>query len=293
MQGRRAIESACSACERWLARPDVERTLLVGLAFWSIVEFAEFAKALGYDRDGASILIGTAIVVSLAALVSSIAGFAFSALAGSALAYLGMDPVHAVRTMAFCSIAIQLYGVWKIRPFIDWRSLRPMIAAGAVTIPVGVWLLVHIDGVIYAAGLGVFLMSYGCYRVMRGKTRVVAVTPWRDAAVGALGGLAGGLAALPGSFVTIWCSMRGLDKLQQRAIYQPYILVMQLVTIGCLRWQAPASTGDAQSLCFVPFALLGAIAGFAVFERMTGKQFQTVVSGLLVVSGAGLLTRVL
>jgi uncharacterized membrane protein YfcA len=168
-----------------------------------------------------------------------------------------------------------------------------MLAAGALTIPIGVWLLVHIDGVIYAAGLGLFLMSYGSYIVMRGNTRRIAATPWRDAAVGAIGGLAGGLAALPGSFVTIWCSMRGLDKLQQRAVYQPYILVMQFVTIGCLRWQAPTSIGGAQALHFVPFALLGAIAGFAAFERMTGKQFQVVVSVLLVISGVGLLTRAL
>ena len=32
----------------------------------------------------------------------------------------------------------------------------------------------------------------------------------------------------PGSFVTIWCSMRGWDKLRQRATYQPFILAMQV-----------------------------------------------------------------
>ncbi len=50
--------------------------------------------------------------------------------------------------------------------------------------------------------------------------------------------------------------------------------------------------GDAQALSFVAFALSGAIGGLAVFER-SGKQFQVVVSALLVVSGVGLLRRVL
>jgi len=41
----------------------------------------------------------------------------------------------------------------------------------------------------------------------------------------------------------------------------------------------------------VPFAVLGGIAGFAIYERMTTRQFQATVSALLMVSGLGLLTR--
>jgi len=56
--------------------------------------------------------------------------------------------------------------------------------------------------------------------------------------------------------VTIWCSMRGWDKLRQRATYQPYILAMQLLTIACLQWQAPAQAVVKQDFALVPFALL-------------------------------------
>jgi uncharacterized membrane protein YfcA len=265
--------------------------LLAALAMWAFMESAGMGSAILQERDGGWIAVGTAAVMLLAALVSSIAGFAFSALAGSALAYLGTDPVHAVQTMVLCSIAIQLYAVWKIRESIRWSSLWPMLLAGAVTIPFGVWLLLHVDAVIYAAGLGVFLTSYGCYVLLRRELHVVRGNAWRDAVAGALGGLAGGLAGFPGSFVTIWCSMRGWDKLQQRAVYQPYILAMQIVTIVCLRWQAPVHVSIAQDLGFVPFALLGAVGGLAVFQRMTNKQFQVAVSLLLAVSGVGLLAR--
>jgi uncharacterized protein len=106
-----------------------------------------------------------------------------------------------------------------------------------------------------------------------------------------LGGLTGGLAGLSGSFVTIWCSMRGWDKLRQRATYQPYILAMQIVTIACLHWQAPRNLHGFEDLRFVPFAVLGGIAGFALYQRMTTRQFQAAVSALLMVSGLGLLTR--
>jgi uncharacterized membrane protein YfcA len=43
----------------------------------------------------------------------------------------------------------------------------------------------------------------------------------------------------------------------------------------------------------VPFALIGAVGGLAVFQRLSQKQFQVAVSLLLAVSGVGLLVRVL
>jgi uncharacterized membrane protein YfcA len=157
----------------------------------------------------------------------------------------------------------------------------------------GVWLLKHVDVSFYALGLGVFLTAYGSYTVMRRENRVLRGNAWLDAATGALGGITGGLAGFPGSFVTIWCSMRGWDKLRQRAVYQPYILVMQLVTTVCLQWQATTHVAVAQDLTFVPFALLGAIGGLALFQRMSNKQFHGAVSLLLVASGIGLLARAL
>jgi uncharacterized membrane protein YfcA len=276
---------------RWLCSALCARAAVAALVVWALVASGHIAGAFVDAPDDAWVAIATAAAVLIAALVSSIAGFAFSALAGSALANLGMDPLRAVQSMAVCSIAIQLYGVWKVRDSIHWRSLWPMLAAGAVTIPLGVWLLVRIDGLVYAAGLGAFLVGYGAYTLLRREARVVRGGAWRDAVAGALGGITGGLASFPGAFVTIWCSMRGWDKLRQRAIYQPYILAMQIATIICLRWQSPTRLSVGDDLSLVPFALLGALGGLAVFQRLSSRQFQVAVGMLLAVSGVGLLAR--
>ena len=238
------------------------------------------------EADGA-----VAAVVLIAALVSSIAGFAFAVLAGSALAYLELDPVQAVMTMALCSIAMQGYAVWQLRATIRWRAIAPMVAAGAMTAPLGVAVLVHIDVKLYAAVLGALVVGYGGYVLWRRQARPMPGAPWHGVLAGALGGLLGGLSSAPGLPVTIWCSMRGLDKVQQRVVFQPFILSMQLVTVACLVLSAPSHADMLNHAGFVPFALLGAIGGFAVYRRMTNRQFNSAVGLLMIVSGAGLLAR--
>lgn len=259
------------------------------LVVWACYEFA----GLVHTDDHGALPLVVAGIIAVSALVASIVGFAFCAVAGSAFAYVGVDPVEAVRTMVLSSTGIQLYAVWRIRHAIRWSPLWPMVGAGALMVPVGVWLLLHVDTAVYGVGLGAFLSAYGLFAVFRRDDIVVSGNHWRDAGAGALSGLAGGLAGLSGSFVTIWCSMRGWRKDAQRAVYQPFILVMQIWTLVCLRWLAARHTPLFEGLRFVPFALLAGIAGFAMYERLTHAQFRAVVSALLMLSGLGLLARAL
>src|SRR4030095_8198388 len=156
---------------QWFSNPIWMRGALVVLAAWAIFEFGAFANAIAESRPGAWVTIGTAAIVLVAALVSSIAGFAFSAIAGSALAYFQLDPVNAVRTILVCSFAIQFYAVWKLRAWSRCRPVWPLLAGGMATLPLGVWLLLRVNASLYAAGLGVFLVCFGDYLlVARGDT---------------------------------------------------------------------------------------------------------------------------
>jgi uncharacterized membrane protein YfcA len=119
------------------------------------------------------------------------------------------------------------------------------------------------------------------------------VGPTWDGAVGFLGGLTGGLAAFPGAFVTIWCGLKGWDKARQRGVYQPFILTMQPISLGFIYLMRPSSLNttqlDLKTLAFVPAALLGAWFGLRIFKRLSDRQFEIAVNGLLIVSGMGLI----
>ena len=233
------------------------------------------------------------IAVFAASTVSSIAGFAFSALCGALLFHLMDNPVRAVCVMILCSIAIQMLSVATLWRAIDWRSLGVFLIGGFLGVPAGVYLLLHLPTGTYRIVIGLLLIGYGFYMLMRWPVRWLPKGPVSDAVAGFLSGITGGLAGFPGSFVTIWCALKGWDKARQRGVYQPFILSMQPVTLLAIYLMRPSSPAQAsldwKALAFVPAALLGAWFGLRIFKRLSDRQFEFVVNALLIVSGIGLM----
>jgi uncharacterized protein len=138
------------------------------------------------------------IAILVASTVSSIAGFAFSALCGALLFHLIDDPIYVVEVMIVCSIAIQLLSVATLWRSIDWVSLPVFLAGGVFGVPVGVYLLLHIPTSAYRDVIGALLIAYGSYMLLRPATSSLRVGSSLDACVGFLGGVTGGLAGFPG-----------------------------------------------------------------------------------------------
>jgi uncharacterized membrane protein YfcA len=233
------------------------------------------------------------VAVLLASTVSSIAGFAFSALCGALLFHLMDSPVYAVQVMVICSIAIQLFSVAALWRSIDWRSLPTFLTGGVLGVPAGVYLLLHLQTGVYRDVIGGLLIAYGVYLLLRWPTGSLRTGPVSDACAGFLGGLTGGLAGFPGASVTIWCGLKGWDKARQRGVYQPFILGMQPITLLVIYLMRPSSSAatqlDWQTLAFIPAALLGAWFGLRIFKRLSDRQFEVAVNVLLIVSGVGLI----
>jgi uncharacterized membrane protein YfcA len=258
----------------------------VGLAFLA----AESAVMSVQGNPGSAVAL---IAVFVASTVSSIAGFAFSALCGALLFHLVDNPVYVVQVMIVCSIAIQLLSVASLWRSIDWPSLPVLLTGGILGVPAGVYLLLHLPTSTYRNVIGALLILYGSYVLLRWRVRTLQTGALSDACAGFLGGLTGGLAGFPGAFVTIWCGLKGWDKARQRGVYQPFILSMQPVTLIAIFLMRQSSSAAAQidwkTLAFVPAALLGAWFGLRIFKRLSDRQFELVVNALLILSGIGLI----
>jgi uncharacterized protein len=231
--------------------------------------------------------------VLLASTLSSIAGFAFSAICGVMLLQIMTDPVRTVEVMMVCSIAIQSFSVAVLWRDIEWKTLLRFLVGGVVGLPLGVWLLLHLGRGGFKEALGGLLTAYAAYVLLKRPVTISANSMAIDASVGFLGGITGGLAGFPGAAVTVWCGMQGWDKRRQRGIYQPFILIMQVLALAVI---AVMRTGGGHGqgvsvapLQFVPMALLGTWFGLTIFKHMSDRVFTLVVNLLLLVSGIGLM----
>jgi uncharacterized protein len=235
----------------------------------------------------------TMLAVFAAALVSSIAGFAFSAICGALLFHLIDDPVNAVEVMMVCSVGGQAVMVWSLRHKIDWYTLSTFLIGGAVGLPVGLYALTHTDPKLYLHVIGGLLVAYAGFMILRRPVVLARQSCLRDILAGFLGGITGGLAAFPGAPVTIWCGLKGWTKERQRGLYQPFILILQLVAIALMAARDYAGVRphgfDWSGLLYLPAMILGTSLGMTLFTWMNDKQFARAVNVLLIVSGVSLL----
>jgi uncharacterized protein len=232
----------------------------------------------------------TMAAVFTAAAVSSIAGFAFSAICGAVLFHLLDDPVYAVNIMMICSVGGQALMVWALRRDIVWRSLWAFLAGAALGLPFGLFVLLHSRPATYTAIIGWVLVVYALFMIFRRPVSIHRQHAWLDVVAGVLGGVTGGAAAFPGASVTIWCSFKGWSKERQRGVYQPFILIVQIAAVAGI---AASHVGgmversfDFSGIAYLPAMLLGSSCGLALFKRLNDRQFALIVNVLLILSGA-------
>ncbi len=224
------------------------------------------------------------------ALVSGVAGFAFSGVAGAMLLHV-LPPTEAVPFMMICSIAVQSASLVVLRRRMSWRGSLELIVGGALGIPPALYLLQHVDVWTFRAGFGIFLAIYAAYMIFRpaAARRPQEERPHHDAAVGFAGGLIGGLTAMPGALPTIWCDLRGVPKDEQRGLVQPFIAVMQLFALALLlaRHSMPMNVLK-DAVLGLPALAAGTAVGLTLFGRMNDAAFRRTILVVLFVAGLAL-----
>lgn len=230
----------------------------------------------------------TLMSIFAGSLAAGLAGFAFSAISGAIL-FHWVAPVEAVPLLLVCSITTQLFSITSLWRTMRWRQSLPYLAGGLAGIPVGARLLATLNAHTFAAGFGVFLVCYSAYMLLRPKLALAGGGRFAEIAAGLAGGITGGATAFPGAFPTIWCNLKGLSKIEQRGIVQPFILLMQIATLAYFsKFGILASGTWANYLWCLPAVVGGTWLGLQLFNRIDDAKFRRLVLFFLLVSGATL-----
>ena len=224
------------------------------------------------------------------ALVSGLAGFAFSAVAGAILLH-ALPPLEAVPLMMASSVGVQAANLWALRNNIQWEGSLFLIIGGVLGIPISVCILQRADTQSFRVGFGVALVLYASHTLCRPTLTYLRhmKSRTRHALVGFGGGLVGGLTAMPGALPTIWCDMHGMPKNQQRGLVQPFIAVMQLFALAVM-----ISRNSLSSKVLIDFVVslpalaAGAALGIVMFRHVNDIAFRRIVLVVLLFSGLSL-----
>lgn len=223
------------------------------------------------------------------ALVAGLSGFAFGLVAASIWLYI-LTPLQTATLIVAFGLIVQGYAVWKLRRALDWGRLWPFLAGAVVGVPAGIAILGSASPAHVKAGIGVLLVLYSLYALLRPKMPQVAAGAAADAGVGFLNGVLGGITGLAGILVTIWCGLRGWPKDRQRAIFQPVAVATFAMSAAWLGIKGVVAADTIRMFLFgLPALLAGTWLGMKLYGRLDEATFRTVVLVLLLVSGAVLI----
>jgi len=231
-------------------------------------------------------------ILWLGALLGGIAaggtGFAFG-LAASSIWLHRIDPLQSGLLVAGCGLLLHLTTIWQQRQHLQPARIWPFVAGGLIGVPIGVHFLAYTNADLLKILLGIFLAVFGSYALI--APRLAKVTGGgrpADMTIGFIGGILGGLGGYSGVLPTIWTQLRGWPKEIARAVYQPYVIVMQAVTLTGIMWVAFDRANVMLLVVVLPPLFIGTWIGWRLYGKLDDLRFRQALGILLIASGAAL-----
>lgn len=223
-------------------------------------------------------------------VVNGLTGFG-TAITALGIWVYGISPTAASSLAIICAAVSQTQTLHLIWRSIQWKRVLCFVIPGVVGVPIGTLILPHVDPKIFKLGLGLFLVVYPAYVLVR-RRQIEKAWGGRaaDRIVGFGGGVLGGLTGLSGVFPVVWTDVRGWSKEQRRAVVQFFNLA-----ILSLALVAHAASGlltrqiGLDALIALPATIGGAWFGAFVYRRLADHSYQRIIMVLLLGSGLTLI----
>jgi len=235
----------------------------------------------------------TLAILWLGALVGGIAaggaGFAFG-LTASAIWLHRIDPLHSTFLINGCGTLLHLTTIWPQRRHVEIGRLWPFVVGGLAGIPIGVHFLAHTDAGVLKIALGAFLFLFGSYALFSPKIHsFTGGGRPADIGIGFIGGVLSGFGGYSGVLPTIWTQLRGWPKEKARAVYQPYIVIIQAFTLASILWVTYDRAGLLLLALVLPPLAAGTWIGWRLYGRLDERRFRQALAVLLIGSGTTLI----
>ena len=232
-------------------------------------------------------------IIFVAAFFRSALGFGDAVIAMPLLAMV-VGLKTATPLVAFIGPTISiliLAGSWRGS---DMKSAVRLITASCLGIPLGIYGLARLPEEPLKIALGILILLYGLFGLVRPGVRVKSERRWIPWAVGWTAGVLGGAYNTNGPPVVAYGMLRGWPPERFRATLQGYFLPTGLAILAG-HGIAGMWTGEVfrSYLYSLPAIVIGVVIGGLVNRKLRHDLFATLVYGFLAAMGAVLLVRTL
>ena len=234
-------------------------------------------------------LVFCVFIIFLSYTIKGLSGFGSGLLAIPLLA-LFLPITMIVPLLGLLSYSGTIMQSMHLRKEVVWRDMLPLIPFSLMGIAIAVWLLVNVNEIILTRVLGIFVLIYAVYSLLP-RADYQGGRKWAIVA-GGFGGMVGALFGTGGPFYVLYLNMRRLDKGAFRAT-----IAMIFLVDGGARILGYAISGlytvQVLGMLFMllPVLFLGMYAGHSLHLKIEQKQFNQIISLLLMISGGMLLYK--
>ena len=231
-------------------------------------------------------IIFISIGAAFGGLVNGLAGF------GTGLFALGwwlvvLPPKSAVALVVVLSLVSGVQGVFAVRHALNWPRVARFVIPALVGLPFGFAMLAHLNAGMLKLLVGVMLAMFGGFFIAKPSfKRLQKDHKLADSAVGFIGGVLGALAGLSGVLPTIWSTLHNWHKSEQRAVLQPFnVLILSVVLLG-FGWRGLLDHAVWLAVAIaLPSSIIGVQFGIFIFQRLSESQFRQILIWLILTSG--------
>jgi uncharacterized membrane protein YfcA len=167
--------------------------------------------------------------IFLSVFTHSLTGFGGTLVAMALLPGL-LDIRAATPLAAMVAFSTEILLLQRYRRATNWRAILPVVIAGFIGIPLGVWALKGVDEKIIFTILGLVIAGYALYALFEFKLPELRHALWGYVA-GLVAGILGGAYATTGPPVVIYASCRRWPPAEFKGNLQVFFLLTDLLVV--------------------------------------------------------------
>lgn len=240
---------------------------------------------MGIDIESQVIIVG---IFLFAVIVQTVAGFGLGIVSLPLLI-----PILGIRTAAPIVATVNLIAIALIflryRNAFQLRATKPLLIAGALGVPFGVWGVINIPEVYTLTALGVLILGYSLYAFFTPQVPEIKHPLW-GYGLGFVSGVCGGAYNSSGPASVLYAHSQRWPQETFKSNLQGYFIINSII-INVTHALSNNYTPKVMSgfLLAIPGIALGMLVGFALSKRINADRFRKLILVMLFILGIRLI----